>query len=232
MSVLLGNTNISKVCLGNTEIDKVYKGDELLYSGEPFPSNYQLCNWIGCTGSQYIDTELIPSTTFAAKFKYQETVATGSNYLCGCRTSSSSQMSHGVSGGTNQHNVVIQGQGITTPNNYRAVGNIYEIEYDLAPDLSGTGSIDCITTGDVFTGNQTNSYTATTTFKIFATHTSQRHPGARIYYFKMWDNGVLVRDYVPCLDNNGVPCMRDLVNRKTYYDVRSSETPFEYELAE
>lgn len=40
----------------------------------------------------------------------------------------------------------------------------------------------------------------------------------RIDYFKMWENDVLVRDMIPCLDNEGVPCMYDILNNKCYYN--------------
>jgi len=38
-----------------------------------------------------------------------------------------------------------------------------------------------------------------------------------ISYCKLWQNGTLVRDYLPYL-NNGVPCMYDIVNNTFYYN--------------
>ena len=40
----------------------------------------------------------------------------------------------------------------------------------------------------------------------------------KIYYFKIYDNGTLVRDFVPVLDKDSVPCMYDLVEHKFYYN--------------
>ena len=45
----------------------------------------------------------------------------------------------------------------------------------------------------------------------------------RIDYFKMWENDVLVRDMIPCLDNNGTPCMYDTVSGKTFYNQGTGE---------
>ena len=42
---------------------------------------------------------------------------------------------------------------------------------------------------------------------------------AKLYYCKIWKNNVLIRDFVPCLDNNNVPCMYDKVNGKAYYNL-------------
>ena len=35
---------------------------------------------------------------------------------------------------------------------------------------------------------------------------------------RLWDNKVLVRDFIPCLDLNNTPCMYDLVEGKPYYN--------------
>jgi len=40
---------------------------------------------------------------------------------------------------------------------------------------------------------------------------------AKIYGIKIYEDNVLVRDYVPALDSNGVPCLFDKVNFEYYY---------------
>ena len=37
-------------------------------------------------------------------------------------------------------------------------------------------------------------------------------------YCKIWDNNKLVRDFVPVLDTNNVPCLYDKVHRQLYYN--------------
>lgn len=39
----------------------------------------------------------------------------------------------------------------------------------------------------------------------------------KFYYCKIWDNGVLVRDYIPVLDYKDIVCLYDKVNNKLYY---------------
>lgn len=39
-----------------------------------------------------------------------------------------------------------------------------------------------------------------------------------IYYVKIYDGNNLVRDFVPCLDAEGVPCLYDLVGQNPYYN--------------
>lgn len=40
----------------------------------------------------------------------------------------------------------------------------------------------------------------------------------KIYRFKISENEKIIRDFIPCLDNDGVPCMYDLVNDEVYYN--------------
>lgn len=40
----------------------------------------------------------------------------------------------------------------------------------------------------------------------------------RLYYFQIYDNDVLVRDMIPVLDKNGVPCMYDKVTKQYFYN--------------
>ena len=47
--------------------------------------------------------------------------------------------------------------------------------------------------------------------------------GCKYYYFKLYDNDTLVRDYIPVLDKNNRPCLFDKVEKKCYYNQGSGE---------
>lgn len=56
---------------------------------------------------------------------------------------------------------------------------------------------------------------------LFATNynnTADFTSSYKMYLFKMWDNNILVRDFIPVLDYSGVPCMYDRVEGKFYYN--------------
>ncbi len=40
----------------------------------------------------------------------------------------------------------------------------------------------------------------------------------RLYWFKIYSNGTLIRDFIPCLDTSGKACLFDRVNQTTYYN--------------
>ena len=41
----------------------------------------------------------------------------------------------------------------------------------------------------------------------------------KVYFCKIYHQDNLVRDFQPCLDTGGVPCMFDLVSQKPFYNV-------------
>ena len=45
----------------------------------------------------------------------------------------------------------------------------------------------------------------------------------KLYSFQIYDNDVLVRDFIPVLDSNNVPCMFDRVEGKFYYNAGTGQ---------
>lgn len=50
----------------------------------------------------------------------------------------------------------------------------------------------------------------------------------RIYRVTITENDSIVKDFIPCLDQNNVPCMYDIVNENAYYNTKEG-TSFGYE---
>lgn len=76
-----------------------------------------------------------------------------------------------------------------------------------------------------FNDVETNSLTrrnATMSLFLFAYHhtnnTGTISSSIRMYSFKIWDNGALVRDFIPVLDKDGVACMYDKVSGEFFYN--------------
>jgi hypothetical protein len=46
--------------------------------------------------------------------------------------------------------------------------------------------------------------------------TMENYGHVRIYRFKVWENDVLVRDFVPCVAPDGTPCMFDAVEKDAF----------------
>ena len=72
------------------------------------------------------------------------------------------------------------------------------------------------------------TFTAPYSLPIFALRFSDTFPKGgsfqgKFYYFQIYDNNVLVRDFVPVLDANGTPCMLDKVENKFYYNAGTEQ---------
>ena len=50
-----------------------------------------------------------------------------------------------------------------------------------------------------------------------------RKVSARLYSCKIYDNNILIRDYYPCIDENGVVCLYDKVNKEYVYNSGTGE---------
>lgn len=44
------------------------------------------------------------------------------------------------------------------------------------------------------------------------------HGSFKLHYCKIYDNGVIVRDFIPALDDNDVPCLYEKLEQKFYYN--------------
>ena len=66
--------------------------------------------------------------------------------------------------------------------------------------------------------------TSTSKFSLFGVPTTpSKNALARIYRFKLWDNGDLIYDIIPVLDHNSVPCMYDLVSNQFFYNAGTGD---------
>lgn len=45
----------------------------------------------------------------------------------------------------------------------------------------------------------------------------------KLFYFKIWDQNVLVRDFIPVLDYNGIACMYDKVTETFFYNAGTGD---------
>ena len=63
-----------------------------------------------------------------------------------------------------------------------------------------------------------SDFESTVTMTLFKSKPFPRGFLGRIYSCKLYSGDELIQDFVPCLDTDGVPCMFDLVSRKSFYN--------------
>ena len=112
------------------------------------------------------------------------------------------------------------------------VGNAVSIPFDTKPHIL-TYSAQNLTVGiDGVVASHGNTPPTNSTFYLFDRNvvgfTANAEAGkCKVYYAKFWENGQLIRDFIPLLDSNGKMALFDLVHRKFYYDLNGNNFTYE-----
>ncbi|MBR2839656.1 MAG: hypothetical protein IKE55_12790 [Kiritimatiellae bacterium] len=167
--------------------------------------------WIQSNGSTYIDTGVLarPETKIEAKFQLKAVedvrligVSKGSAYF---HIASGSNGEMWFRSGSST--VTVKGASFAVDTDYTVVADVHA----SSQTYSVTGPFGTITTNDT----QTAVNTTPRTLFIFAQNGDGSYVGAysraRLYSMKIWQDGVLVRDYVPGI-KGGCGCLYDRVN--------------------
>lgn len=181
-------------------------------AGEP---DY-FAQWIESNGSTYIDTGVIgrPETKIEATFQWKRiadnrlvSVSKNANYL------------HVASGPNGEMWFRAGGTTLTMADVAFVADTDFTVAYDIhasSQTYSVTGPFGTVTTNDT----QTAVNTTPETFFVFAQNLNGETHGAnskvRLYGMKIWQDGVLVRDFVPGI-REGEGCLYDRVNDKCHF---------------
>lgn len=249
LGIAIGSNIIKAIKVGETNISKIYIGNKLLgTSGGELPSGYTQLNYIETTSvtykSNYINTGFIPNQNTDIEMKIQA----GSNI-----TSSSSWEWDRVFGAdTNflltlnysQYNCPIFGfkgkeyllyddeiwgltDGVQIASGYSSPGIDEFLSNNKTMSLKmGKSGIEINDVQMVSTLNG-DDFTSPSPIWLFSqSDGGDRDARLKLFYCKIYDDGLLVRDLIPCKNPNDVVGMYDLVN-KTFYQ-NEGNTPFLY----
>lgn len=225
-----GNTYTQTTCQTGGDVILPTPPTKRGYVFKGWHENYIPVEYLESSGTQYIDTDFIPQ--IGTKLQIRVTL------LSGCTTTSSSQNFAGTTarGALTYFAPLARSVGASQCyyyfNSYNAT-SICDINDTI------TASIEIGATGATIqqnneTKNTINNYTKSGVFEpalsiyLFAGHVTSgqgvaEKACARMYYAKIWDNGVLVHDFVPVLDSSKRPAMYDKVERKFYYNIGTGD---------
>lgn len=190
------------------------------------PNGFKRVDYIQSTGTQYIDTGIKAKTglTVEARLKY----TTNTGIFCGAITT--------VEGSGDRFYPINFAQSGKVSFTYLdsafsastslTSGNVYTIKTVLGATKQEM-FVDGVSSGST---SKTNVVEINCTLGLFALHRGESYDvkwvsqvPATLYYFKIWDGDTLVRDFIPCIDPLGIPCLYDLVGKKTYYNQGTGE---------
>lgn len=185
------------------------KGETHTAPAKGLPAGFTKLAYIQSSGTQYIDTGFVPNQDTKIYAECVLPIAPGSTQaLFGSRVSSSSR----------QYQFVTQGGYYrtdynTTINNFTRTSfgtEKFYIDKDKnVTDVNGQYSVKQAYSSFVCPGNM----------YVFATNnngTVYAYASAKLYCMQIYDNGILVRDFVPCIKNDGTVGLYDLVGQQFY----------------
>lgn len=114
------------------------------------------------------------------------------------------------------------------------VGNAVSIPFDTNPHIFTYSALDMTVGIDDTIATHGNTPTpSNSTFYLFDRNvvgfTANAEPGkCKVYYAKFWENGELIRHFVPRMTSEGKLGLFDLVNQKYYFDINGND--FSYEI--
>ncbi len=187
-------------------------------------SNYIPVEYLESTGTQAIDTGVVfshPNSKVIIKFQ-------PTSYENSCLSGAETEASAGrpwtfIATLKNTETCIWHAQNTTQNSFCTAVNtsNTYVLE------MSQTDGVFTKTINGVSYSKNNIPYYTLNSFALFADNYGNgnytQKAKARIYYTKIYENNTLVRDFIPVLDTNGVPCLFDRVEAKFYYNAGTGQ---------
>lgn len=239
----LSHTAYLKVGTDNFTVGKVMPKKKLRLIRESkrrLPKGFREVEYLESSGTQYIDTGVFPTQLTEVEYRCAVTgsVSNNDSHLFCSRLSASSEafdlaymntpanglekfrFIHGTTT-TQETTTSVTAIQIANPHTYYMSGTSFKV--DGSEKMSFT----------------TTAFTGSYSLWLFGVNSAgslhNQVRAQRVYKCTIWDNGTLVRDFIPCLDSNNVPCMWDAVERKAYYNAGTGSftyghtiTPVEY----
>lgn len=176
-------------------------------SNVSLPSGYRRLEYIQSSGKQYIDTGFKPNQNTRVLAKaYLVDSTNGYPSVFGTRNGSSSQFWAFWA----PSEKIFHGRYNTRVIDVKSSPTDFDI-YDFNKNT--------LTINGVKSQATTETFTASNNLWIFGVNSSgslQYGSSVRLYLFKIYDNGTLIRDFVPCINASGEVGLYDLVDKKFY----------------
>lgn len=188
------------------------------------PDGYSALHYLESDGTQYIDTGYKPtSEKLRIVLDFEKTSVASSVSLFGSEYNPSS--------GSRQWSIVPHGSSAIS----HYVGNTSAIvattvaanQRHLLDCQADNGTLSSILDGEISTSTYSGSLLKSLSIFLFANNidgTAKQFTCAKYYSAKIYDNDVLVRDFVPCTDSSGTLGMYDLVNDVFYGNYGDGDT--------
>lgn len=204
-------STVKSMVIPEGEVAEIRRGDELLWKK---PADKARLVYLESNGTQYIDTGIIPTSNSIVEVKMAYTTnpaGTHAEQING--VSANGRCAWGYARSISNQNFYV---GIKEKNINTGVP-LDDIAHTFIINQNGSWQID-----DNVGSQNCGSSVATKSIWLFGrnvvTGALDSPCSEKIYYCKIWDGETLVRDLIPVLDGNDVPCMFDTITNEFLYN--------------
>ena len=202
--------------LTNSHTTNIYLNKPLRKTSK-LPTGYTELEHIRGTGTQYIDTNFIPNQDTRIKVKIMPKDISGmtNKTVFGSRVSATSKH-FGLTMGSGSQNLWWTGYGtdLIATNSSASRDTLYEIEKNKNVTILN---------GSILATSQSQTFTCPSNLYLFCMNQSGPtfYSNIELYLCEIWDNDVLVRNFIPCKNPSNVIGMYDTVNDVFYSNAGS-----------
>ena len=204
-----------KACLYDLITNKYYHN---IGTGDfSYETTYKTVDFIKSSGSEYIITDFTPTINTRVEF----VMSLDENY-----TTSQAIFGARVAGGDRAYGMFLFHQNLRW--DYSDTTNTLEYGNNVVtnPLYISAGPIYVSVNGIKNTYNYTDTIASGYNLYLFAMNESDNplylNAGMKLYFFRIYENGVLVRNFIPSVDANGRVGLYDIVTNKAYYNANST----------
>jgi hypothetical protein len=173
-------------------------------AGPEIDTTVNTVDWIESTGTQYIDTGIIPNANTRA--------------VCDFQLSSVDSTNRAIFGVVGQFSFRKYSDTVFRTNGANNVNMSTSISMTARHTVDKTATL---TTVDETYSASTTAATCTYPLFVFAYNNGTKaanYSFIKLYSMKIYDGDTLVKDYIPCLSPTGVACLYDKVAKKYKYN--------------
>ena len=190
------------------KIKKGYVGVEN-FVPRALPSGYTQVEYIQSSGTQYIDTGFKPSWNSRVVVDVSD-IPSGNGMIFGCRNASSATAAQ-------QFNIYRNSDGMRS--DYFGTNATLSISNTTSRTVIDKNKNVVTMYGKTVTNTAVSSGTVGYNLFLFAVNnvgSANSYASCKLRSCQIYDNGTLVRDYVPCMNASGAVGLYDIVNSKFY----------------
>lgn len=215
--------NIKSLYIPEGEVVKIMRGSELLW--EKMTKKYQKeLAYIESTGTQWINTDHVPNNRTSIEMVVSGitansfTTASGT-WFVGARTGYLNK-AYGFYYNPQQQQFYYAFGNVMPSNKYDSSA-LYNVQKTIKLDSSGL-----YVDGTKVVSQSAQNFSAPVPLSLFGLNNNGGTislTSFKLYSFKIWQDGALVRDFIPVLDMDNVACLYDKISEQKFYNLGTGE---------